>query len=65
MHFQATPLVPFQKAIETNQEKGEEDEDHNTDLRNLEKIMSKIIDNRQVHLIAKSDSVSLWERKGG
>lgn len=63
MPLHTSPAVPGQQAVETNQNKGEKNEKDNCNLGNFDEVMTKIIDDRCVEIVAKCDPTLLRNRK--
>ena len=61
--LQATPLVPLQGAVSANEDEGEEDENDNTDLADLKKVATEVVDHRRVHVAAERDCVLCRDRQ--
>lgn len=52
----ATPLVPCEKTVESNKEQSKENENDNSDFCGFDKVVSNIIDDGGIELIAKTQS---------
>jgi len=57
------PFVPCQKAVETDEEKGEENNDDNSNLGNFYKVPCNVINDGQINVTAKRETVLLRNGK--
>ena len=61
----AAPFVPCQKAVETDEEKGEENNEDNSNLGNFYKVTSDVVNDGQINIVAKGETVLIRNGKDG
>jgi len=63
--LEAAPLVPFQRAVCEDEDENDSDDDDDADLGHLDEVVTEIVNDRGVHLIAKGDRGLLRNGKDG
>ena len=56
MFLHATPFVPCEKTVESNEEQSKEDENDNSNFCGFDEVVSNIIDDGGIELIAERQS---------
>ena len=65
MILETAPLVPFESAVGKDEEDDDNNEDDGSDFCYLNNVMTEIVDDRGVNLIAESDGGLLRDREDG